>query len=158
MIVFGYVSDFKWANPLIVTNLSILFCSIALTIMAECVFLSSFILVSAAFGFFISAIISLQSIVIVYVFGLENLADAWGLFKMFIGVATIIGPPFTGFLFDQTNAYNISFYVAGGIFASSSIFSWLAFYKQNAKQREETNTVEENRTNIEIGNQNLGYI
>ena len=85
MVVFGYVSDFKWANPLIVTNVSILFCGIALTIMAECASLTSFILVSATFGFFISAIISLQAIVIVYLFGLENLTDAWGLFKMFIG-------------------------------------------------------------------------
>ena len=85
MIVFGYVSDFKWANPLIVTNLSILFCSIALTIMAECVSFSSFILVAMAFGFFIYAIISLQSIVIVYLFGLENLTDSFAYLKLFIG-------------------------------------------------------------------------
>ena len=83
-------------------------------VMPECSSYGAFVAIAILFGFFLSAIISLQSIVVVYLFGLDNLTDAFGFLKLFIGMASIVGPPFAGFLYDQTESYKIPFYVAGG--------------------------------------------
>ena len=105
--------------------------------MPLCYSYQAFVALAVCFGFTVSGFIALQSIVIVQLFGIENLTDAFGYLMWVIGIAVSVGPPFSGFLYDQTETYHIPFYVAGALLAKSSIFCCIALYRQKKKQRKE---------------------
>ena len=48
------------------------------------------------FGFFSGGYVTLTSIVLVDIVGIEKLSDAFGVLLLFIGVATAIGTPIVG--------------------------------------------------------------
>ena len=135
----GFLSDYKWVNSLTLTSLSIVLCGISVLIMPECSSYEAFVALAISFGFSLSAAgsSSLQLIVVIYLFGLENLTDAFGFIRWFIGIARLVGPPFAGFLYDHTQSYKIPFYVAGGVLIFSSIFSFLALYLQKKKEKKQ---------------------
>ena len=116
-----------------VTSLSLLFSGVSVIILPECMTYEAFIALAIFFGFFISAFISLQPIVVVYLFGIENLNDALGFVRFVSGITLIIGPPLAGFLYDWTESYHISFYVAGAVLVFSTTFSCMALYQQKKK-------------------------
>ena len=70
--------------------------------------------------------ISLTSIILVDLLGLDKLTNAFGLLILFRGAATIVGSPLAGALYDATQSYSIPFFVAGGLFALSAITSFAA--------------------------------
>merc|ERR1719234_2680775 len=112
-IVSGWLSDFAFVDSLFVVN-----CSLVLS--ALCVFIFPFvtsygmlITVGAFFGLSIAAYISLTSIVLVDLLGLDKLTLAFGLLTMFRGAASIVGPPIAGAVFEATQSLNISFFLAG---------------------------------------------
>ena len=51
---------------------------------------------SLVYGLAISALVTLTSVLLVDVLGLEQLTSAFGLLIMFRGLATILGPPIAG--------------------------------------------------------------
>ena len=57
--------------------------------------------------------------------GLEKLTSAFGLLGLFEGVACLIGTPIAGAVFDTTNSYNESFYMAAGFFILASFFGFM---------------------------------
>ena len=62
--------------------------------------------------------------VLVDLLGLDNLTSAFGLLSLFRGVTTIVGPPLAGVIFDATEKYDISFYMAGVFFMLASLVSF----------------------------------
>ena len=92
----GFISDLPWINSLHVTNISLILCGISVIIMPVCLNYEAFILVSILFGISSASMVSLQSIVLIYLFSLENLTDSFAYLKLFIGTSIIIGPPFAG--------------------------------------------------------------
>jgi MFS-type transporter involved in bile tolerance (Atg22 family) len=69
---------------------------------------------------------SLTSIILVDLLGLDKLTNAFGLLIMFRGAAAIFGAPLIGSIYDITNSYSASFIAAGGLFALAAVFSFLA--------------------------------
>jgi len=125
-IVSGWLSDFAFVDSLFVVN-----CSLVLS--ALCVFIFPFVTsygmlltVGAFFGLSIAAYISLTSIVLVDLLGLEKLTSAFGLLTMFRGAASIVGPPIAGAVFEATSSLNISFYLAGSFLLAAAVASMLA--------------------------------
>lgn len=78
-----------------------------------------FLLISAGY-------ISLTSIILVDLLGLDRLTNAFGLLILFRGAAAIVGSPLAGAVFDATNSYDIPFFMAGGFFAISAATSFMA--------------------------------
>jgi len=106
-------------------------CSLVLS--SLCVFFFPFVTsypmlltVGAFFGLSIAAYISLTSIVLVDLLGLEKLTSAFGLLTMFRGAASIVGPPIAGAVFEATSSLNISFYLAGSFLLAAGVASMLA--------------------------------
>jgi len=56
----------------------------------------SYIVVAIFFGLFVSGYVSLTSIILVDLLGLDNLTNAFGLLILFRGAASIIGAPLAG--------------------------------------------------------------
>jgi MFS-type transporter involved in bile tolerance (Atg22 family) len=69
---------------------------------------------------------SLTSIILVDLLGLDKLTNAFGLLIMFRGAAAIFGAPMIGLIYDSTKSYTISFAAAGALFAVSAVCSFLA--------------------------------
>ena len=75
---------------------------------------------------FAAGYISLTSIILVDLLGLDKLTNAFGLLILFRGAAAIVGSPMAGAVYDATQSYDIPFYMAGAFFGVSAITSFLA--------------------------------
>jgi MFS-type transporter involved in bile tolerance (Atg22 family) len=84
---------------------------------------------------FTAGYISLTSIILVDLLGLEKLTNAFGLLILFRGAAAIFGTPLAGAIYDATNSYDIPFFTAGALFGVSAITSFLAPVAQKYKKQ-----------------------
>ena len=53
--------------------------------------------------------------------GADKFTNAFGLLLLFQGVATFIGPPVVGAIFDQSGSYNGGFILMGGMISLSGL-------------------------------------
>ena len=67
--------------------------------------------------------VSLTSIVLVDLLGLDKLTSAFGLLALFRGLAAVVGTPVAGALYDSSKSYDVPFYLAGGFLVIASIIS-----------------------------------
>lgn len=125
-VICGYVADFPQVNSLLLNNICLLIATVAVTATPLCSSYSSYVVMSIFFGIAISGYISLTSIILVDLLGLERLTNAFGLLILFRGFAAIIGSPLAGAVYDATSSYDISFYMAGAFFAISTVTSFMA--------------------------------
>lgn len=120
-IVLGYVSDKPWINRLYIYNWSLTICGLATFLSAFCTSFYSLAIYSTVFGFTIGAYVGLTSVILVDLLGLEKLTNAFGLLLLFQGIASLIGPPIAGGLYDLTESYNPGFCLAGVAIGLSGI-------------------------------------
>jgi len=123
----GWFSDFAWVNPLFVTNVAIFLSGICTMAMPLCPDYYTFVAVALAFGLFVAAYISLTSIVLVELLGLDNLTSAFGILILVRGVFCMVGSPVAGSVFDQTQRYDISFYMSAHGVSLAHAVQWLFF-------------------------------
>lgn len=65
------------------------------------------------FFIFTAGYISLTSIILVDLLGLEKLTNAFGLLILFRGAAAIVGTPIAGAIYEATQGYSVPFFTAG---------------------------------------------
>ncbi|XP_066138373.1 monocarboxylate transporter 14 isoform X1 [Euwallacea fornicatus] len=138
----GYFADFPQVNALMVNNICLVISTIAVAATPLCHSYASYVVMAIAFGIAVSGYISLTSIILVDLLGLDKLTNAFGLLILFRGAAAIVGSPLAGAILDATNSYNIPFYVAGSLFAVSAITSFLAPYMKRFEGQEEQTQAE----------------
>ncbi|CAH1369583.1 unnamed protein product [Tenebrio molitor] len=134
-IVLGYFSDKPWVNRLMVYNWCLTLCGIATTFSAFCPTFYTLVLYASVFGFTIGAYVGLTSVILVDLLGLEKLTNAFGLLLLFQGIASLIGPPMAGALYDITSSYNPGFYLAGITICLSGVILFLIPPIQRCKDR-----------------------
>lgn len=137
-VVCGYVADFPQVNSLFLNNICLLICTVSVFLTPLCVGYGAYVAMSVFFGIAISGYISLTSIILVDLLGLDKLTNAFGLLILFRGFAAIIGSPLAGAVYDATQSYDLPFYMAGGLFAISTITSFLAPCLKKCTKSEET--------------------
>ena len=101
-ILCGYISDFAWADSLVVTNVSYFLTGGCILLFPLLGSLGQLVGLSLVYGLAISALVTLTSVLLVDVLGLEQLTSAFGLLIMFRGLATILGPPIAGAVYRCT--------------------------------------------------------
>ncbi|PVD18876.1 hypothetical protein C0Q70_21433 [Pomacea canaliculata] len=96
-VVFGYVGDMQWVDRLMLYNTALVICGVA-TALSPFVGGNYELLVTYAvvFGIFIGVYVSLTSVVLVDLLGIELLTNSFGLLLLFQGAATFVGPPIAG--------------------------------------------------------------
>ncbi|KAJ8309968.1 hypothetical protein KUTeg_011833 [Tegillarca granosa] len=124
-VIFGWISDKPWVNRLMLYNTALTICGIATALSPVSDSYEFLVVYAAIFGAFIGVYVGLTSVVLVDLLGLDKLTSSFGLLLMFQGVATLIGPPIAGWLYDGTGSYNISFHVAGTVVAISGSMLYL---------------------------------
>lgn len=78
---------------------------------------------SGIYGFGIAAFVSLRSILLVELIGLDRLTNSFGLLILFQGIASMAGSPLGGYLKDVTGNVNATFYMSGAMLTLSGILS-----------------------------------
>merc|ERR1719516_523272 len=73
------------------------------------------------YGVTSAAYVLLTTLVLADLLGAEKFTNSFGLLLLFQGVATFIGPPIVGFMFDTYGSYNQGFILMGGMIALSGI-------------------------------------
>ncbi|XP_055371140.1 monocarboxylate transporter 14 [Condylostylus longicornis] len=124
-IILGYISDKPWVNRLLVYNICLTICGLATTFSVFCVTFNTLAFYASVFGFTIGAYVGLTSVILVDLLGLDKLTNAFGLLLLFQGIASLVGPPFAGWLYDITESYNPGFILAGGFITISGIMLFL---------------------------------
>lgn len=99
--------------------------------------------------FVIAGYISLTSIILVDLLGLDKLTNAFGLLILFRGAATIVGSPLAGVIYDATHTYSIPFFVAAGLFAISAVTSFIAPCLKRSSSEEQPLAVDDVLTPID---------
>lgn len=125
-IACGYIADFPQVNSLLLNNICLIVCSFSLAATPLCYSYGGYVAASVFFGLAISGYISLTSIILVDLLGLDKLTNAFGLLILFRGAAAMIGPPIAGAINDATGSYSVTFYMAGFLFLLSTITSFMA--------------------------------
>jgi len=138
-IFIGLIADAPWADVVHITTVSMgigALGSILLPFVA-----TTFALISVyccVFAFSIACFVSLRSIVMVQLFGLEKLTNSFGISLLFQGVSSLMGPPIAGKLFELTGTYTVSFVCTGLCFLVAALLHGpiraIAKCEANAKQ------------------------
>ncbi|CAH2004158.1 unnamed protein product [Acanthoscelides obtectus] len=123
-LLVGYLADFPQINALLVNNLALVLAAIAVGLAPFCHTYAAYVAMSIAFALAIAAYISLTSIILVDLLGLDKLTNAFGLLILFRGTASVIGSPLAGALYDITHSFTVPFFVAGGLFAIAAAISF----------------------------------
>ncbi|XP_055705456.1 monocarboxylate transporter 14 isoform X2 [Phlebotomus papatasi] len=125
-VICGYVADFPKVDSLLLNNMCLVVSTIAVALTPFCNSYGAYVVMAIFFGVAVSGYISLTSILLVDLLGLDKLTNAFGLLILFRGAAAIIGSPLAGAVYDATQSYDIPFYMAGFFFLISTITSFMA--------------------------------
>lgn len=120
-VVFGWLSDRECINRLFLYNTALALCGIATSLSIFCLSYEMLVVYAAIFGLFIGVYVSLTSVVLVDLLGIERLTNSFGLLLLFQGVATIVGPPVAGWIYDMTQSYDVPFIITGAVIAFSGV-------------------------------------
>ncbi|GAB0090132.1 monocarboxylate transporter 14 [Sergentomyia squamirostris] len=125
-VICGYVADFPKVDSLLLNNMCLVISTVAVSLTPLCNSYGAYVTMAVFFGIAVSGYISLTSIILVDLLGLDKLTNAFGLLILFRGAAAIIGSPLAGAVYDATESYDIPFYMAGFFFLISTITSFMA--------------------------------
>ncbi|KAK9515432.1 hypothetical protein VZT92_026081 [Zoarces viviparus] len=89
------------------------------------------------FAIFCGGYMALLLPVLVDLVGAEKLNNSMGFSMFFVGLGCLTGPPLAGFLYDYTQTYDCSFYLAGLCYLLSSLSLFLEPLAQRWKNRNE---------------------
>jgi len=122
-VLFGFTSDHPIVRRrrLFVYNGALTVCGVATMLSVYATTYYTMIAYAATFGITIGAYVTLTSVLLVDLLGLEKLTNSFGILLLFQGVATLGGPPLAGSLYDMTKSYTIPFLVVGACLGISGL-------------------------------------
>ncbi|XP_005101009.1 monocarboxylate transporter 12 [Aplysia californica] len=125
-VVFGYIGDLECNLLNVYAIVSVLAGGCISLIPLMPTFWSTCVLY-ALFGFFVSVSFPLTTVLLVKYLGVEKLTSAYGLLMLMQGIANLFGPPFAGWVSDETGNYNAAFYLSGLFYALSGFTLFLVY-------------------------------
>ncbi|RXG60623.1 Monocarboxylate transporter 5 [Armadillidium vulgare] len=140
-VALGYISDKPWVNRLYLYNVALSLCGLGTCVS---IFFTTFVgqaFYAAVFGATSGAYVGLTSVVLVDLLGMEKLTNAFGVLLMFQGIASLIGPPLCGALYDMSGSYDYSFLLAGFMIFISGIMLFLLPCAKRVQARQETKKI-----------------
>ncbi|TPP65571.1 Solute carrier family 16 member 1 [Fasciola gigantica] len=112
-VLAGWLSDRPWANVILVNNMSLVLSGIATALVPLMTTYSILLAYACFYGFVIAAFISVRTILIVEVIGLDRLTNAFGFLLLFQGMAIVAAPPLLGSLYDVFHDFGFTFILGG---------------------------------------------
>jgi len=141
-VVAGWVSDQSWADCLLIHNVALVAAGVSTCLVPFMTQYWMLMVFCAVFGTGIACFISLRSIVLVELLGIENLTNSFGLLLLFQGIASLMGSPIAGMIFDYTQSYTASFMTSGALIAIAGIMVLPIRYVAAWERRREERTMQ----------------
>uniref|UniRef100_A0A915A051 Major facilitator superfamily (MFS) profile domain-containing protein n=2 Tax=Parascaris univalens TaxID=6257 RepID=A0A915A051_PARUN len=132
----GWIADRQWVSALTIHNMSLIICGFATCFCPLLPRYNPLLAYAGLFGFVISAYICLTSIVLTDLLGLDRLTNSFGMVIVSRGIASLLGTPIAGAVYDMTSSYNASFYFAGIIMALAGIVPCAIPYLHRRREHE----------------------
>ncbi|KAL3847026.1 hypothetical protein ACJMK2_017962 [Sinanodonta woodiana] len=120
-VISGFLSDLPNVNRLYLYSASLLICGVASTLVPLCGSFPLLMAYACIFGLFSGVTLTLISVLLVDLVGIDLLSEAFGIISLVEGVTSLAGPPLAGWLFDRTGNYTISFIMTGISIAVSGL-------------------------------------
>lgn len=124
-VLLGYLSDKSCVNRLWLYNANLTLCGLATAFSYAAQSVVSMAVYCVIFGATSGAFVSLTSVILVDILGIERLTNAFGLLLLFEGVASLVGPPVTGWLYDYSGSYDPGFFLSGAMIAFGGVMLFL---------------------------------
>jgi len=136
MVSLGWLADRNFTNVVWLNAACVLVCGVSEALMPfaapDYIALSA---LCALFGFsFASAYVLIPKIAELIV-GVDNFASAIGLNFFMQGLGLLVGTPFSGWIYEISGSWSVSFYVSGGAIAFSSVLAFLIKTQFNKNQQ-----------------------
>lgn len=135
-VISGWIADRPWTNVLHLNNGALVVAGVGTILVAFCDTFSLLCLYAATFGFCVAVFVSLRSILLVDLLGIELLTKSFGILILFQGIATMVGTPLAGRLLDMTGSVNNCFIMTGILLLVSGLMGiplWLLKRRQTAR-------------------------
>lgn len=126
-VLSGIIADLRNVSSLMLNNVCMLIAGIAIFLTPFCSSYALLIVAASVFGLMTAGYISLTSIIICDLLGLEKLTNAFGLMTLARGVSSVLGPPIAGEVFRMTGNYDASFFLGGGLFLVGTLLHFALF-------------------------------
>lgn len=149
-VLAGWLSDRSCTNSLILNNSALVLSGLS-TIFIP--FSKSFIVFNAyaaLYGLCMGTFITLRSVILVDLLGVERLSKAFGMLILFQGIGTAIGTPIGGAIKDKTNSLSVVFMFAGSTFLGACIIGIIA--KKISMREKKNSDFDSNSINQEVTN------
>ncbi|XP_069107402.1 monocarboxylate transporter 12-like [Argopecten irradians] len=117
----GYISDKPWANSILINNVVLIMGGAATIFVPFYGVFGALAFYAVLFGIMIAVFMTLRTIVMVELLGIENLSRSYGIMTFSMGLASIAGSPIAGVLSDMKGSYDIVFYASGATMTISGI-------------------------------------
>ncbi|XP_046341093.1 monocarboxylate transporter 14-like [Haliotis rufescens] len=124
-VLAGFLADLRKIDSLMINNVAMLLLGISTMLAPFCNTYPLLCAFAAFFGLCVAAYISLTSIIICDLLGLENLTNAFGLLTLARGISSTAGPPLAGAVYDLNNSYDTSFYLGGALVIGGALCHFL---------------------------------
>eukprot|EP00092_Neocalanus_flemingeri_P033202 GFUD01036108.1.p1 GENE.GFUD01036108.1~~GFUD01036108.1.p1 ORF type:complete len:866 (+),score=215.26 GFUD01036108.1:359-2956(+) len=120
-VLVGWLSDQAWVSSLTLYAICMCVCGIVTALIPFVHSYSMVLVLSAFYGFCISANYSLTSPILVDLVSIEQFSSAYGFLLACQGVGNLVGPPFAGWLYDYSKEWFLTFDLAGVFIAISGV-------------------------------------
>lgn len=131
MIGLGWAGDQPWMN--VPKTYAVCLVACGLSIIGMPLFISNYYMLmftSALFGVFFASNFSFTPTILVQLIPLERFTTAYGLVLLCQGIGNLLGPPLAGWMFDLTQDWDLSFYMAGAwIIVSGVLVAFIPYTK-----------------------------
>ncbi|XP_064650887.1 monocarboxylate transporter 12-like [Lineus longissimus] len=133
-VLSGIIANIPPIKALQVNNVCLIISGIACIVSPFCTTYATLCIFAAVFGLCIASYISLTSIILCDMLGLEKLTNAFGLLTLARGISSGFGPPLAGIVYDTTGSYDASFYMGGGLIMGCALLHcllWLPCFSKH---------------------------
>ncbi|XP_045207405.1 monocarboxylate transporter 13-like isoform X3 [Mercenaria mercenaria] len=149
-IAVGWVSDKPWADCILINTFWLIVTGVLTMFVPFYKIYAGLVAYAVLFGCGIAVFVSLRSIIVVELLGIDKLTNSFGLLILCQGLSTFIGSPIAGALFDATGNYLASFYLAGVVICLSGLICLpLRRLSRWEKAREDKKMEDQKKNDIE---------
>lgn len=136
-IISGIVADLKFVDSLMLNNVAMLVASLAVMVIPFCSTYPLLVIAALVFGLMTAVYVSLTSVILCDLFGLDKLTNAFGLLSLARGISSTVGPPIAGVIYQSTGNYDASFFLSGALFVLGTLMHFV-LYLPGLRSKKET--------------------